>query len=72
METQMTFGERVADKVAQFGGSWGFISLFAAFSSSGWWWNAWVLARHPFDPYPFILLNLVLSTLAALQAPVIH
>jgi len=71
METQMTFGERVADKVAQFGGSWGFISLFGGILVVWMVVNAWVLARHPFDPYPFILLNLVLSTLAALQAPVI-
>jgi len=71
MDTQMTFGERVADKVAQFGGSWGFISLFGGILVVWMVVNAWVLARHPFDPYPFILLNLVLSTLAALQAPVI-
>ena len=69
--TQMTFGERVADKVAQFGGSWGFIGLFGGILVVWMVVNAWVLARHPFDPYPFILLNLVLSTLAALQAPVI-
>jgi len=71
MDTQMTFGERVADKVAQFGGSWGFIGLFGGILVVWMLVNAWVLARHPFDPYPFILLNLVLSTLAALQAPVI-
>ncbi|OLE50573.1 MAG: hypothetical protein AUI36_19170 [Cyanobacteria bacterium 13_1_40CM_2_61_4] len=71
MVTRMTFGERVADKVAQFGGSWGFIGLFGGVLVVWMLVNAWVLARHPFDPYPFILLNLVLSTLAALQAPVI-
>jgi uncharacterized membrane protein len=71
MDTQMTFGEHVADKVAQFGGSWGFIGLFGGILVAWMIVNAWVLARHPFDPYPFILLNLVLSTLAALQAPVI-
>ena len=71
MDTQMTLGERVADKVAQFGGSWGFIGLFGGILVVWMLVNAWVLARHPFDPYPFILLNLVLSTLAALQAPVI-
>ena len=70
-ETTMTFGERVADKVAQFGGSWRFISLFGGILVAWMLVNAWVLASHPFDPYPFILLNLVLSTLAALQAPVI-
>jgi uncharacterized membrane protein len=71
IDTSMTFGERVADKVAQFGGSWGFIGLFGGILVLWMIVNAWVLARHPFDPYPFILLNLVLSTLAALQAPVI-
>jgi uncharacterized membrane protein len=71
MDTSMTFGERVADKVAQFGGSWSFIGLFGGILVAWMIVNAWVLARHPFDPYPFILLNLVLSTLAALQAPVI-
>src|SRR5881409_3582336 len=71
MDTSMTFGERVADKVAQFGGSWGFIGMFGGILVAWMVVNAWVLARRPFDPYPFILLNLVLSTLAALQAPVI-
>ena len=67
----MTFGERVADRVAQFGGSWPFIGLFGAILVIWMLINTWLLARHPFDPYPFILLNLVLSTLAAIQAPVI-
>ena len=70
-DTSMTFGEHVADKVAQFGGSWAFIGLFGGILVAWMIVNAWVLARHPFDPYPFILLKLVLSTLAALQAPVI-
>ena len=71
LDAAMTLGERVADKVAQFGGSWRFISLFGGILIVWMVINAWVLASHPFDPYPFILLNLVLSTLAALQAPVI-
>ena len=71
VETTMTLGERVADQVAQFGGSWRFIGLFGGILVVWMIINAWVLASHPFDPYPFILLNLVLSTLAALQAPVI-
>ncbi len=71
LDTQMTLGEHVADRVAQFGGSWGFIGLFGGILLAWMAVNTWVLARHPFDPYPFILLNLVLSTLAALQAPVI-
>jgi uncharacterized membrane protein len=70
-DANMTFGERVADKVAQFGGSWPFIGLFAGILLGWIVINTWVLVRRPFDPYPFILLNLVLSTLAALQAPVI-
>jgi uncharacterized membrane protein len=71
IEKEMTFGQRVADRVAQFGGSWPFIGLFGAILLVWMVMNGWLLARHPFDPYPFILLNLVLSTLAALQAPVI-
>lgn len=70
-ETTMTFGQRVADRVAQFGGSWPFIGLFAGVLVAWMGINAWVLAKHPFDPFPFILLNLALSALAALQAPVI-
>jgi uncharacterized membrane protein len=70
-DASMTVGEHVADRVAQFGGSWAFIGLFGGILVSWMAINTWVLVRHPFDPYPFILLNLVLSTLAALQAPVI-
>jgi uncharacterized membrane protein len=70
-EAQLTFGERVADRVAQFGGSWTFIILFGGILIGWMTMNTWVLAHRPFDPYPFILLNLVLSALAALQAPVI-
>lgn len=65
-----TLGARVADTVASFGGSWRFIGIFAAVLASWIGINALFLA-HPFDPYPFILLNLVLSCLAAIQAPVI-
>jgi uncharacterized membrane protein len=65
----LTFGERLADRIATFGGSWGFISIFMAVLFT---WIAYNLERPAsFDPYPFILLNLVLSCLAALQAPVI-
>lgn len=71
VESAMTVGERIADKVAQFGGSWRFIGIFGGILVVWMIINAWVLRAHPFDPYPFILLNLVLSTLAALQAPVI-
>jgi len=66
----MTFGERLADRVASFGGSWRFILLFAVFLVFWAVANVWLLTD-PFDPYPFIFLNLMLSMLAALQAPVI-
>lgn len=68
-----TFGERVADRVASFGGSWTFILLFGGVLVVWVILNSFVLVRagDAFDPYPYILLNLVLSMLAALQAPVI-
>jgi uncharacterized membrane protein len=66
---QRTFGERLADQVASFGGSWTFILIFLSIMMVWIVWNA--QAGLPFDPFPFILLNLVLSCLAALQAPVI-
>ena len=66
----LTFGQRLADRVAQFGGSWTFILLFAAALAAWALLNTKVLG-HPFDPYPFIFLNLLLSMLAAVQAPVI-
>ena len=68
-DTQATFGERVADRVAQFGGSWTFIGLFMIGMFS--WMTLNQESAKPFDPYPFILLNLILSCLAALQAPII-
>lgn len=64
-------GQRIADKVAEFGGSWTFIFSFGIFIFVWMAINVWILTRRPFDPYPFILLNLILSTLAAIQAPVI-
>jgi uncharacterized membrane protein len=70
-DAKMTLGQHVADRVARFGGSWPFIGIFGGILVVWMVVNAWVLAQRPFDPYPFILLNLVLSTLAALQAPVI-
>jgi uncharacterized membrane protein len=67
-----TFGQRMADRIAAFGGSWRFIGLFALFLAVWMTLNSLVLARHgAWDKYPYILLNLILSTLAALQAPVI-
>ncbi len=70
-EERLTFGERVADRVATFGGSWTFILLFGAFLMGWMFLNAYILTTEAFDSFPFILLNLLLSTLAALQAPVI-
>lgn len=67
----LSFGERIADKVAEFGGSWTFIILFGGILLAWIVTNSLILQQHPFDPYPYILLNLVLSTIAALQAPVI-
>jgi CRP/FNR family transcriptional regulator, cyclic AMP receptor protein len=70
-EERMTLGQRVADKVAAFGGSWSFIFL-SSFSMLLWILvNTLVLVSRPFDPFPFILLNLVLAMVTALQAPVI-
>jgi len=67
----LTFGQRIADKVASFGGSWKFIISFGVFIFIWICANIYWLANKGFDPYPFILLNLILSCLAALQAPVI-
>jgi len=67
----LTFGQRLADRIATFGGSWTFIIMFALFLFLWVGTNSWLLVFHPFDPYPFILLNLVLSSLAAIQAPII-
>lgn len=69
-QTRLTLGERVSDRVASFGGSWFFILSFGAILVI-WIIVNVIAARRAFDPYPFILLNLVLSTLAALQAPII-
>jgi uncharacterized membrane protein len=66
-----TFGDRVADTIARTGGSWSFILTFIAFLILWTAGNVWLLSRDAFDPYPFIFLNLVLSMVAALQAPVI-
>lgn len=70
-EATMTLGEHLADRVARFGGSWTFIGIFTGVLLVWMGFNTWVLATRAFDPYPYILLNLVLSTIAAMQAPVI-
>ena len=64
-------GERVADMVAAFGGSWPFIFIFTGFMAVWMVWNSVAHAPLAFDPLPFMFLNLFLSTLAALQAPII-
>jgi uncharacterized membrane protein len=72
-EDERTFGQRLADRIAEFGGSWTFISIFCAILLAWVALNSFILAKRgdAFDPYPYILLNLFLSMLAALQAPVI-
>lgn len=73
VESDLTFGQRIADRVAEFGGSWTFIIIFLLALISWVALNSFILARmgDEFDPYPYILLNLFLSMLAAFQAPVI-
>jgi len=70
-EEQLTLGQRLADRVARFGGSWKFISWFVITLAVWIAFNLIFTGRNRFDPYPFILLNLLLSCLAAIQAPVI-
>ena len=70
-ERKLTFGERLSDQIASFGGSWRFIILFGVVLVLWIILNAALLLNRGFDPYPFILLNLILSCLAAMQAPII-
>ncbi|MFQ5537571.1 MAG: DUF1003 domain-containing protein [Gemmatimonadota bacterium] len=70
-EEDLSFGDRLADRVAEFGGSWAFIGWFTVLLIAWIVMNSLVLYFKPVDPYPFILLNLVLSCLAAVQAPII-
>src|SRR5436305_4590413 len=70
-EKELTFGERLSDRIAEFGGSWKFLITFGAVIFVWIGANAVLLATRTFDPYPFILLNLILSCLAAVQAPII-
>ncbi len=71
VSVDLTYGQRLADKVASFGGSWTFIIYFGVFILIWIIINIVFLANKSFDPYPFILLNLILSCIASLQAPVI-
>lgn len=70
-EENWTFGERLADRIADFGGSWTFLIIFGLFIVAWIMINSLVLYWRPVDPFPFILLNLLLSCLAAVQAPII-
>jgi uncharacterized membrane protein len=70
-EKELTFGERLSDHIAEFGGSWKFLISFGAVLLIWIGVNGVILVTHAFDPYPFILLNLILSCLAAVQAPII-
>ena len=71
IESELIIGQKLADRIATFGGSWTFIIIFFSFLLVWMCINIWVLATKPFDPYPFILFNLILSCLAAIQAPII-
>jgi len=70
-EQKLTFGQRMADRIADFGGSWPFLGIFSGILIAWVLMNTVVLVTRHFDPYPFIFLNLILSCLAAMQAPVI-
>ncbi len=67
----LTQGQKISDKVAYFGGSWRFIIFFGVFLTIWIIFNIFALGVWKFDPYPFILMNLILSCIAALQAPII-
>lgn len=69
--SRLTLGDHLADKIAEFGGSWTFIIVFFSFLLIWMGVNVFVLSTRAFDPYPFILLNLILSCIAAIQAPII-
>ncbi len=71
IEAKLTIGQKLADRIADFGGSWTFILFFFCFILVWMGINVWVNLMKPYDPYPFILLNLILSCLAAVQAPII-
>jgi uncharacterized membrane protein len=70
-DQQLSLGEKLADKLADFGGSWRFIGIFAGLLFLWVFVNTALVLAKPFDPYPYIFLNLILSCLAAIQAPVI-
>ena len=71
IDDKLTLGDKISDRIAEFGGSWTFIISFFGFILVWIVANIWWLSNRSFDPYPFILLNLILSCLAAIQAPII-
>lgn len=71
IDENLTIGQKMADRIASFGGSWTFITAFFVFILAWISINIWLLTARPFDPYPFILLNLILSCIASIQAPII-
>ena len=71
LREKLTLGQKASDGISKFGGSWTFIGAFGLFLLIWMAINAWLLSKPTFDPYPFILLNLVLSCLASIQAPII-
>ena len=70
-DRRLSFGERLSDRIADFAGSWTFITIFTGVMVLWIVINTFILVTRPFDPYPYILLNLLLSALAAVQAPII-
>jgi uncharacterized membrane protein len=70
-DSKLTLGQKISDGIAEFGGSWSFIISFFVFMLLWISLNIWILSSKAFDPYPFILLNLILSCLASIQAPII-
>ena len=70
-EENRTFKERIADKIAEFGGSWSFIFVFFSFVILWCCYNTYILSSKSFDPYPYVFLNLVLGCIASIQAPII-
>ena len=70
-EEERTYGEKLSDQVASFGGSWKFIIIFGLILTVWIIYNTTIMVNKSFDPYPYILLNLILSCIAAIQAPII-
>ena len=71
VDEERTYGEKLSDKVATFGGSWRFIIIFGVILMLWIFYNTQIMLNKSFDPYPYILLNLILSCIAAIQAPII-